>query len=199
MQHPMEIKMKDKKYYEEEADESEFVQWYQTQEHPLYERPAVTIDLVLFTPNLQKILLIQRLKNPSRMTWALPGGFIDAHESSDEAAIREANEETGLVLTPTEIQQFHTFTSPGRDPRGWTISIAYVANLLHEPTLIAGDDAIHAKWFPIEEINGNLKIGEKLLLSLEEEKNIGSESLAFDHAEIVSKAYKYIKNEKHAI
>ena len=69
------------------------------------------------------IVLIER-KNPP-FGWALPGGFVDYGESFEQAAVREALEETGLRVTLT--RQFHTYSDPGRDPRQHTASTVFIA------------------------------------------------------------------------
>ena len=81
------------------------------------------------------IVLIKR-KNPP-CGWALPGGFVDYGESLEEAAVREAKEETDLDVKP--IRQFHTYSDPARDPRHHSISTVYIAKAKGTPQ--AGDDA----------------------------------------------------------
>ena len=67
----------EKDYYEHEADEAEFIAWYKEQDHPEYDKPSVTVDIVIMGYNKEedqlKILLIQRRGNPYRNSWALPG------------------------------------------------------------------------------------------------------------------------------
>ncbi len=86
-------------------------------------------------------MLIER-KNPP-YGWALPGGFVDYGESLESAAAREALEETGLRLT--DLQQFHTYSAPDRDPRHHTVSTVFTARANGSP--IAGDDAGSAAVF----------------------------------------------------
>ena len=121
-----------------------------------YPRPALTVDCVIFGQDPQnnqetKVLLIQRAHEPFVDKWAIPGGFVDANETALQAAKRELEEETNLK--GIEMHQMHTFTTPGRDPRGWVVSIAYHAVVnIHECKPIAGDDARNATWFPVSEL-----------------------------------------------
>ena len=72
-------------------------------------------------------------------------------EDPDLAVGREVAEETGLAgLT---FRQFHTFGRPDRDPRGHTVSVVYVAELVGElPGVVGGDDASSARWFPVDAV-----------------------------------------------
>jgi 8-oxo-dGTP diphosphatase len=129
-------------------------------------RPAVTADIVVITlEERPRVLLIKRKNDPFAGKWALPGGFVDEHEALHHAANRELKEETGLDAL--ELEQLHAFGNPGRDPRGWTITIAFLARV-HPQLLkpVAADDAAEVKWFPLDKPPG----------------------LAFDHAEIIGRA-----------
>ncbi len=95
--------------------------------------PQITVDIII--ENAGKILLIKR-RNPP-LGWALPGGFVDYGESVEEAARREALEETGLVIT--DLKQFHCYSDPRRDPRFHTVSIVFKAKASGDP--VAADDA----------------------------------------------------------
>ena len=86
--------------------------------------PAVTVDIIIEIDK-RGIVLIER-KNPP-YGWAIPGGFVDYGESLEDAAIREAKEETGLDVEL--IRQFHTYSDPDRDPRRHTISTVYIARV----------------------------------------------------------------------
>jgi 8-oxo-dGTP diphosphatase len=118
--------------------------------HYPYPRPAVTVDLLLISRDQpRKVLLIQRLRDPYRDQWALPGGFVDENEDLEAAAYRELMEETGI--RDVTLRQFRTYGTPFRDPRGHTVSVVFWA----ETGLIvphAADDAKEAQWFPIEEL-----------------------------------------------
>ena len=117
-----------------------------------FPRPAVTVDIIIFRifENEPEVLLIQRANDPFKGQWALPGGFVDKDEPLEEAAARELQEETGLkgiLLT-----QMHTFGSPGRDPRGHTVSVVYVGYLPLGAKAKAGDDAAKTEWFNVNEL-----------------------------------------------
>ncbi len=106
---------------------------------PAHRNPTPTVDIIIEIEN--RIVLIKR-KNPPH-GWALPGGFVDYGESFEQAAIREAREETSLDLT--HLRQFHTYSDPGRDPRGHTASTVFIAQ--GSGTLQAADDAAEAGLF----------------------------------------------------
>ncbi len=119
-----------------------------------YPRPSVTVDCVIFGwdgGDALQVLLIQRAKAPFAGKWALPGGFVDMDESLEAAALRELREETGVE--DIFIEQLFTFGTPGRDPRGRVISVAYFAliNLEDHPVRPA-DDAQRVQWFPIDQL-----------------------------------------------
>ena len=100
-----------------------------------YRIPSVTVDIIIEMPD-GGVVLIERLNPP--FGWALPGGFVDYGETLEEAAIREAREETSLDVSL--IEQFHTYSDPARDPRGHTISTVYIATATGTPR--ADDDAV---------------------------------------------------------
>ena len=95
--------------------------------------PIPAVDLII--EYNRKIILIKR-KNPPE-GWALPGGFVDYGESLEAAAVREAEEETGLDVEL--VRQFHTYSDPERDPRHHTITTVFIARAKGKVT--AGDDA----------------------------------------------------------
>lgn len=95
-------------------------------EHPRH--PVPTVDIIIEIPG-RGIILIRR-KNPP-YGWAIPGGFVEYGESLEEAAVREAKEETGLDVQL--VRQFHTYSDPGRDPRRHTISTVFIARAEGEP------------------------------------------------------------------
>jgi ADP-ribose pyrophosphatase YjhB (NUDIX family) len=99
-----------------------------------YRNPFPTVDIIIELDN-RGIILIARKNYP--FGWALPGGFVDYGESLEDAAIREAKEETGLDIKL--IGQFHTYSRPDRDPRHHSISTVYIAKASGTPR--AADDA----------------------------------------------------------
>lgn len=138
--------------------EAEFLKSYDASQ---YERPSVTVDMVIFTvldrpqTNYRKlpekdlcVLLIKRGGHPFKGCWALPGGFVMPTETLERAAIRELAEETGVENAYME--QLYTWGDPGRDPRTWVISCSYMALIdASRIKLVAGDDAVDARWFRV--------------------------------------------------
>lgn len=105
-----------------------------------YRNPVPTVDIIIAIGD-RGVVLVRR-KNPP-VGWALPGGFVDYGETLEEAAAREAMEETSLAVTLTG--QFHTYSDPGRDPRRHTITTVFTAAADGVPR--AGDDAEQADVF----------------------------------------------------
>jgi ADP-ribose pyrophosphatase YjhB (NUDIX family) len=95
--------------------------------------PYPTVDIIIEID--AGVVLIQR-RNPPH-GWAIPGGFVDWGESLEEAAAREAKEETSLDIEL--VRQFHTYSDPKRDPRYHTITTVYIARAQGTPQ--AADDA----------------------------------------------------------
>ena len=139
-----------------------------------YPHPAVTTDCVIFgfDGTKLKVLLIERGINPYKGKWALPGGFLRMDESAEEGALRELKEETGLETA--YIKQFHTFTTPNRDPRERVITIAYYA-LVRLQEVTGGDDAARAEWYALDKVP----------------------ALAFDHDQILRMASYELKRQIH--
>jgi len=108
-------------------------------ENTPFKAPCITVDIIIETPS--GIVLIERKNFP--YGWAIPGGFVDYGETLEDAAVREAKEETSLEVTL--IRQFHTYSDPSRDPRHHTISTIFIAKA--EGTPIAADDAKEAMTF----------------------------------------------------
>ena len=117
-----------------------------------YPRPALTVDLILLTREPSpRVLLIQRKHEPFQGRWALPGGFVDEGETLETAARRELQEETGVTVSA--IEQFGTYGDPGRDPRGWTVSVVYLVRVeAEELSAQAGDDAAEVAWFALTDL-----------------------------------------------
>ena len=110
-----------------------------------YQNPTPTVDLIIEIPG-KGLVLIQRGKPP--LGWAFPGGFVDYGESLEDAARREAREETGLQVSL--LGQFHTYSDPKRDPRHHNISTVFVA--WADGTPQAWDDARSLKIFPPDDL-----------------------------------------------
>ncbi len=113
-------------------------------EIPVYKNPVPTVDIIIELAD--GIVLIER-KNPPH-GWALPGGFVDYGESYETAAIREAKEETGLDVILK--RQFHTYSTPDRDPRQHTASTVFIATADGKPQGM--DDALQAGVFNRENL-----------------------------------------------
>ena len=130
-----------------------------------YPRPAVTADCVIITKEAEpKVLLIQRGADPYKGCWAFPGGFMNMDETTEQCAIRELEEETGLKVST--VRQIGAYSKVDRDPRGRTITVAYLA-IIDKPAQVTGqDDAAKAEWFPLSALP----------------------ELAFDHADIMADA-----------
>jgi 8-oxo-dGTP diphosphatase len=134
------------------------------------QQPWVTVDVVVVAEGQEgpQVLLIRRKKPPFAGHWALPGGFVEPDEDLEAAARRELWEETGAE--PAHLAQLHTFGAPGRDPRGWTISVVYLSRLEDRQAagegLAARSDAAEVGWFDLHQ----------------------PPPLAFDHAEILAHA-----------
>ncbi len=111
----------------------------------VYHNPIPTVDIIIELED-GSIVLIKR-KNPP-YGWALPGGFVDYGESLEDAALREAKEETGLEV---ELKgQFHAYSDPDRDPRHHTITVVFKASAKGIPE--AGDDAAEVKAFHLNQL-----------------------------------------------
>ena len=129
-----------------------------------HRNPFPTVDIIISMKD--SIVLIER-RNPPH-GWALPGGFVDYGESLEEAAVREARDETGLEID--NLRQFHAYSDPDRDPRQHNISVVFTADARGEAK--AGDDANAVKLFPLDNL---------------------PEILCFDHARILN---DYIAGKK---
>ncbi len=136
-----------------------------------YPHPALTTDALLLRSaedGRLEVLLIRRRHDPYAGLWALPGGFVDEGEAPEETVRRELEEETGLTDLP--LQQLATFGRPGRDPRGWTVSVVFWAQTQAPLHPRAGDDAAEVAWWPLDD----------------------PPPLAFDHADILALARERI-------
>jgi 8-oxo-dGTP diphosphatase len=139
--------------------EEDFLRQYDVS---LFERPSVTVDILLFTVQNTKpesyrklpdkelqVLLIKRGDHPFLGKWALPGGFVNMDESLNDAALRELQTETNVV--DVYLEQLYTWGEPERDPRTRVISSSYMALVDSSGlTVRAGDDAAEAGWFTVK-------------------------------------------------
>lgn len=133
------------------SEEQQFLIKYDVSQ---YERPSVTVDMIIFTvkDNDLKVLLVQRRDHPFKDNWAVPGGFVGISESLEAAAWRELEEETGVQ--EVYMEQLYTFGDPERDPRTRVITVAYFAlvEARQVRTLRAGSDAKAAAWFSMYDL-----------------------------------------------
>lgn len=136
---------------EDEMSEERFLEAYKKKEYP---KPSLTADIAVFrrTETGLAVLMVRRGKHPYRGCWALPGGFVNQDEDVVEAARRELEEETGVSGISVEL--FGIYGTPGRDPRGWTVSGGFCALIEASLDAKAGDDAADARWCPIVEKAG---------------------------------------------
>ena len=141
-------------------EETEFLSKYNIND---YERPSVAADIAAFMIRSEEgsnykqdsvknlsVLLIRRGEHPFKDQWALPGGFLRPNETIQDCAFREILEEANV--TPVSLMPSGVYSEPGRDPRGWIISNAYVSVISEDSTesqLRGGDDASDAKWFDV--------------------------------------------------
>ena len=125
--------------------------------------PLLTTDCVICDRD-GRVLLIRRKNEPFKGAYALPGGFVDIGETVEAACRREVLEEAGITVS--ELQLVGVYSDPGRDPRGHTVSVAYVSRLPDTPSPKAGSDAEAAEWA----------------------QNWRALDLAFDHAKIIADA-----------
>lgn len=123
--------------------------------------PYPTVDVILERDG--RILTIKRKKEPFKDQLALPGGFIDAGETVEDAARREASEETSLEVEPIDV--LGVYSDPKRDPRAHSMSVVFIC-IIVGGELQAGDDAAAVEWIPLD--------------------RIPSSKLAFDHSTILA-------------
>ena len=112
-----------------------------------FKNPKLTVDGAIIKEDM--VLLIKRKNDPFKGKWALPGGFVEYGETVEDAVIREINEETGLRTNIKKI--FGIYSDPNRDPRGHTISIVYLLDIL-SGKLKGSDDASEAKFFKLDRL-----------------------------------------------
>lgn len=150
---------------------------------------AVTADVVLATiRNGQlSVLLVERAHDPYAGCWALPGGFVNSDEDTDTAAVRELEEETGIVIGGPAgetggtgyLEQLRTYSAPDRDPRMRVVTVAYVGMIPDLPNPVASSDAAAARFWPVSDLDLD-GTGDGI-------------PLAFDHARIVADGIERIR------
>lgn len=192
--------------------EAEFLAAYEPGDWP---HPSVTADILVFAQEADalRLLLIRRGGHPYLGCWALPGGFSEPGETIESTAARELLEETHLTGLPLVPIGF--FTDPGRDPRCWSMTRAYMTLVPgSRPEAHADDDAQEAGWFAVtasregESLAITLDNGKEILRAvlrlMEEDTPAGTvraftlleqKGLAFDHGKIIATALVQL-NEK---
>jgi 8-oxo-dGTP diphosphatase len=129
--------------------------------------PALAVDCVVRDQD-GRVLLVRRKNEPFASSFALPGGFVEIGETVEAACRREVREETGIGIG--ELRLVGVYSDPDRDPRGHTVSIAFLGILPRTLPPRAGSDAEAAQWVD----------------------DWRSLKLAFDHAQILDDAEKML-------
>lgn len=134
-----------------------------------YPRPMLTADCMVTRGN--DVLLVRRGNEPYKGCWALPGGFMEMDETIEHCAVRELQEETALQVAESDLRLIGVYSAPGRDPRGRTVTAAYLvvgSRWAAVGDAEAGDDAAEVRWWSLDELP----------------------PLAFDHAQIINDALR---------
>ena len=137
--------------------------------------PLLAVDVAIYVKERDGFVLVKRLNPPFKDHWAIPGGFVEVGETVEQAAVREAKEETGLNVKLVKL--IGVYSKPDRDPRGHVVSIAYLA-IPVGGQLKAASDAKEVGVFPITSLPSEL---------------------AFDHSEILKDAIKALSSLKKEI
>ena len=136
------------------------------------EKVMLTVDAVVFV-NVNRefhVLLVKRKTEPFRGKYALPGGFVEENETVENAAVRELLEETGL--SGISLKKFDTYSNPGRDPRGRTVTVTFVGMADSDKiSPKAGDEVESVELFPVNRLP----------------------PLAFDHEQIIADTLIYLR------
>lgn len=171
---------------DERPGEKEFIKKYDPSKYT-NEKISYTADNIILKINETgdlSVLMIQRGGHPFKGFWAHPGGFIDdikdsegnvvRKESRYEAAARELEEETGMILQPEQMQAVSTYDHPDRDPRMEVHMNTHVVLLTEDKKFAAADDAVDAKYIPIKDIYN------------------GKNFIAFDHKQSIKDALEFV-------
>ncbi|MDL2246221.1 NUDIX hydrolase [Methanobrevibacter sp. OttesenSCG-928-K11] len=130
-----------------------------------YRKPSLTVDIIIFNED-GRIILIKRKNNPYKNFWAIPGGFVEYGETVENAAIRECKEETNIDVKLVAI--CGVYSNPTRDPRGHTVTIAYIGK---------------------GKINNMKASSDALEIAIFSQKELENMNLAFDHAKILQDSF----------
>jgi 8-oxo-dGTP diphosphatase len=140
-----------------------------------HKNPVPAVDILILKDDNSKILLVRRKNDPFKGMLSIPGGFINEGETAEDAMMREAKEETSLVVEPLAI--LGVYSDPQRDPRMHTISVTFITRIV-QGNEDARDDASALQWINVEEELDSL---------------IQSKQIAFDHSKILNNYKKWMK------
>lgn len=142
-----------------------------------FESPLFTVDSALFTVHEGKlqVLVVKRAIEPYQGNWALPGGYVDIEidKNVEDTALRKLKEKTGV--TPSYLEQLQTFSGITRDPRGFSVTLAYYALIGYQDAKAYIDTVSEATWLPVSQLSDS--------------------QLAFDHEEIVNIAVERLRQK----
>jgi 8-oxo-dGTP diphosphatase len=147
----------------------------QREEYGKHQNPVPAVDFLISKDSNSKILLVKRKNDPFKGILSIPGGFVNEGETAEDAMMREAKEETSLIVEPIAI--LGVYSDPQRDPRMHTISVTFITRIV-QGNENARDDAAALQWIKLE--------GELDAL-------IQSQQIAFDHSKILNDYKKWIK------
>jgi len=159
-----------------QISEAKFLKNYDIHE---FDIPLTSVDMTIFTveEEVLKVLLVKRAQHPAMGQWALPGGFINIKDDAtlDHTASRKLEEKTGVNIS--HLEQVSSFGSSSRDPRGWSVTIAYMALISNTNICLQTNESSEdIVWVPIADVDKNYP-------------------LAFDHQDILQKCYRRLKSK----
>jgi 8-oxo-dGTP diphosphatase len=149
--------------------------------HSKHNNPIPAVDFLISKDDNSKILLVRRNNDPFKRMLSIPGGFINQGETAEDAMMREAKEETSLVVEPIAI--LGVYSDPQRDPTMHTISVTFIARIV-QGNEDAYDDAPALQWINIDD---------------ELDRLIQSKQIAFDHSKILKNYKKWIKSVRRSV
>lgn len=132
-----------------------------------FKSPLVTVDGALFTchEDALKVLLVERANHPERGKWGLPGGFIDLDQDSclEDSVRRRLQQKTGVV--PPYVEQLKTYGGPGRDKRGWSVTVCYSALVSFQACQSHLESISDVQWIDFEKLEDfELAFDHRLLI-----------------------------------